>query len=830
MIYEKENTKNISFPLGGIGTGSFGLTGYGGFRDWEIFNKPSKNSYYGYTHFLVKAKTHDKTTVKVLQGDFFGQLGLGTGPQLNTLAGFPHFKNVTFDTTYPHATLTFTDSDFPGIIKLSAFNPIIPHDDKNSSLPCAFFECEFVNNSNQEIEYGLAFSMHNKSPLSKNTEVDSGIIFTNTEKTTKEIGYYDLCVLTDANDYACQEYWYRGTWNDDITTFINNFTSQDRLCKRHYDNAGQYDHGSVASYITLKPNEAKKVRFVFAWNVPNQYNYWHECKDENGNHVIWKNYYATLFSSSYETARYALDNFSSLQEKSLKFITALKNSSLPPYAIDAIASNLSTLKSPTVLRLEDGSIWGWEGVNNETGSCQGSCQHVWNYAYALCFLFPNLERSLRETNFEYGIVKGGGTMFRIPLPLGRKLSEPTTRPCLDGQMGEIIKTYREWKISGDDDWLKKYFPYVKSMLEFAWSEENCDRWDYNKDGVLEGRQHHTLDVELFGPSSWLQGMYLLALDCASKMALYLGETDKAKEYKEIYNKGKKWTNENLFNGEYYCQEIDLSDKDLVASFDALNKYWNDEVKEIKYQIKDGCEIDQMLADWHANILGLDCIFDDDKKKKSLDSLYKYNHYKKMRNLQNIWRIFALNDESGTIICSYPPTIKRHNIPIPYYQECMTGFEYSLAGLMISEGKIKKGETLIKAVRDRFNGKNRNPFNEIECGNNYARAMSSYALLPIYSGFKFDMVNNHIGFSPLTKNNCSFMWSVKNSWGEVEFKDNLCVFKVYGEPITLQSFEIKKGNQIKSVVIDGNQSTFTQNGNVINFVKTAIKNEIIIKTC
>jgi len=116
--------------------------------------------------------------------------------------------------------------------------------------------------------------------------------------------------------------------------------------------------------------------------------------------------------------------------------------------------------------------------------------------------------------------------FRTKLPLGRKMSD--FRACVDGQMGTVIKCYREWKISGDNKWLKDNWDNIKKVLEYAWSDQNEDCWDLDKDGVLEGRQHHTLDLELFGPSSWLEGMYLAALKAATEMAEFLNDTKKHK--------------------------------------------------------------------------------------------------------------------------------------------------------------------------------------------------------------------------------------------------------------------------------------------------------------
>ena len=433
---------------------------------------------------------------------------------------------------------------------------------------------------------------------------------------------------------------------------------------------------------------------------------------------------------------------------------------------------------------------------------------------------------MREATLTYGTYESGQTSFRIPLPL-RKEPNPF-RACVDGQMGEVIKCYREWKLSGDSEWLKTHAPKIFKILEYAWSEENPDRWDLNKDGVLEGRQHHTLDLELFGPRSWLQGFYLLALDCGAKIADEVGDTTRAQEYRAIYQKGKKWTNEHLFNGEYFMQKIDVSDKSVVDAFGA-EKYWNDEVQEIKYQVADGCIIDQMLADWHAHLLGCEGIFDKEKKKTALQSLYKYNYHTSMREVANTWRNFAINDEAGTVICSYPSGVQKPKIPISYCEETMTGFEYALAGLMIAEGMEREGEELVKAVRERYDGERRNPWNEIECGSNYARSMAAFALLPIYSGFTYDMTKNYVGFEPLKRGDGRYFWSVANAWGNVTFEGKGRVLSVLGGQITLSSFGLRAGERAISLLINGKKTAFTQTDRALAFERTGVETlEVMIK--
>jgi uncharacterized protein (DUF608 family) len=370
---------------------------------------------------------------------------------------------------------------------------------------------------------------------------------------------------------------------------------------------------------------------------------------------------------------------------------------------------------------------------------------VWSYAYALCFLFPDLERSIRDTEFTYDVYEDGKMAFRTTLPVGAKPWQ--WRACLDGQMATVIKIYRDFKITGNDEWLRTHWEAIKSILAYAWSENNPDAWDRNRDGVLEGRQHHTLDLEMFGPSAWLEGMYLCALRAGEEMASYLGDTEAAKDYRSLFEKGYAYTKEALFNGEYFIQSIDLHDRSITERFDAP-EYWNIEKDELKYQIGDGCEIDQLLGQWHAALSGLGDIFDPDQRKIALRSMFRHLYKPSMRELVNLWRVFAINDESGVIMCDYPEGVYRPVIPISYTEECMTGFEYAFAGLLIREGMTEEGLTVVRSVRNRYDGKKRNPWNEIECGSNYARAMASFALLPIFSGLEFDLPHGHLGFSPL----------------------------------------------------------------------------------
>ena len=830
MEYKARKTNLISFPLGGIGSGCIGLAGNGRLIDWEIFNRPAKGSMNGFSHFAIKAEANGKVLdTRILNSDlkppFQGDgganfQGIGFGPARMTMAGMPHFEDSSFNGEYPFANLELLGKNFPGKVKLTAFNPLIPLNSNDSSIPAAFFEFEIKNTAKNTISYTVSGTI--KNPQSKygsavNTfSKDKGISLMTASSTAlpkTDVNFGELCLATDTKDVSFQEYWYRGAWFDNLTLFWKDFSGFGPLKNRRCRTIKEYkndDHATLAGKVNIRPGKKKTIRFVLSWNFPNCENYWDKaacnCAGEcaPGKARTWKNYYALLFKDAKASAVYSLKEWKRLYSRTLAYKEALFSSTLPAPVLDAVSANISILKSPTCLRLEDGSFYAWEGCHASEGCCYGSCTHVWNYAYALPFLFPDLERSMRNLNFKYNQREDGGLVFRLALPLGSKRT--AFRPCADGQFGDIIKMYREWKISGNDKWLKGHWPAIKKAVEFAWAETNTDKWDADRDGILEGRQHHTLDMELFGPNSWLSGFYLAALKAAAEIAESLQEPGTALEYRALFEKGRAYANKYLFNGEYFQQNIDLEDRRLLEKYTgkdktllgttALQAYWDREHKEIKYQLGEGCGIDQVSAQWHANLCGLGEIFEKGLVKKALASIYKYNFKSSMRDFTNPCRLYCLNDEAGTVIAEYPKGKRKPLVPAPYAEETMHGFEYAAASHMIQEGLVKEGLKLAGAVRARYDGEKRNPWNEFECGSNYARSMASYALLLSLSGFKYDMRSKMLGFDPKLNVKGAFkcFWSIDGAFGTVKIKKTGAELSVLGGNLELKELKIR--NKIK----------------------------------
>jgi len=347
--------------------------------------------------------------------------------------------------------------------------------------------------------------------------------------------------------------------------------------------------------------------------------------------------------------------------------------------------------------------------------------------------------------------------FRSYLPDGKQIWQMA---AADGQMGCLIKLYRDWKLSGDTDWLRRLWPNAKRALEFAWIENG---WDGNRDGVAEGVQHNTYDVEFYGPNPLCGIYYLGALRAGEEMARVVGDQDSAAEYYRLFVSGSRWFDQNLFNGEFYIQKVEGRPESRIAAGTRIGMGAGDTLKP-DYQMGDACLVDQLVGQYLAHVAGLGYLVDEEHVRKTLKSIFKYNYKPHLSEHVGLERTFALNDEGAVLIASYPHG-SPPEIPFPYFGEVMTGFEYQLAAHMIYEGMLTEALTVVESIRQRYDGERRNPWNEAECGHHYARAMASWAALVALSGFRYSAPQHELILMPRTRRQAfRCFWSVPSGWG------------------------------------------------------------------
>ena len=220
---------------------------------------------------------------------------------------------------------------------------------------------------------------------------------------------------------------------------------------------------------------------------------------------------------------------------------------VPDVVKEAALFNVSTLRSPTCFRTADGHFFGWEGTGDSFGSCYGNCTHVWGYEHALVDIWPALAKDMRDLEFRHAMSDEGAISFRIGQPIDRNARQHG-KAAADGQMQCIVKAYECWAKTGDDEWMRSLYPLVKKALEFSWVKGG---WDADCDGVMEGCQHNTMDVDYYGPNPQMEFLYLAALQAMERLAAKFDKDGAfAAKCAELRTKGSAWTEKNLFNGEW----------------------------------------------------------------------------------------------------------------------------------------------------------------------------------------------------------------------------------------------------------------------------------------
>ena len=795
----------------------------------EFFNEP-----FQFAALYVKGK---ESVARVLEGPvpewkYFGAPGTGNGAGERTY-GFPRFQKASFLTKFPFGIISLSDKQVPLKVEITGWSPFIPGDADNSSLPVGTLEYRFTNPGSHPVE--AVFSYHAANFMKVGDQgneilaLDHGFILSQqgSEDNPENQGAY--AIFADESKAKVDYSWFKGGWFDARTLIWD--TVQKGGIIENPPQSGASPGASIYVPFVVEPHQERTIRLQFCWYVPkttirlgNDPDKPKEspakstiasctdpskcacgvCSDpancpDPANckggvcaapakyHSPW---YAGKFKDINQVAQYWLKNYDDLRQKSALFRDTFYASTLPPEVLEAVAANLTILKSPTVQRQPDGKLWCFEGCNDNSGCCHGSCTHVWNYAQAICHLFPELERSLRNTEFTVSQDETGHQQFRSSLPI--RPVKHDFHAASDGQLGGIMKVYRDWRISGDTAWLKKLWPKIKESMDFS-----IRTWDPKEKGVLEEPHHNTYDIEFWGPDGMCTGFYLSALTAVTKMGKEMGED--TSHYQTLIEKGKKYLETELYNGEYFYQQV--KKEGLNSKFNPITQSdsgqgYKDIVQQLneqgpKYQYGNGCITDGVLGFWMARMCGLeDPIADEQKVQTHLYSVYKYNLKHDLSTHSNPQRpSYALGNEGGLLLCTWPKG-NSLSLPFVYSNEVWTGIEYQAASHMLLEGLVKEGLDIVRTCRERYDGRVRNPFNEYECGHWYARAMSSYGLIQGLTGLRYDAVDKTLYIDSKIGKNFSVFLSTQTGYGLAGLKHGKPFVDVKSGKIEVEKFAVK----------------------------------------
>jgi uncharacterized protein (DUF608 family) len=799
--YSGDRLNRIAFPMGGIGAGMICLEGTGALSHFSLRNKPEVfNEPCTFAGICVKGKPN---VARVLEGPVpawkkFGAPGTGNGAA-GTSFGLPRFREARFRTCFPFATVTLTDPGVPLEVEITGWSPFEPGDADHSSLPVAALEYRFANQTRETLEAVFSWNAKNFMAVGQNTQAVKAapggfILWTAAAKDRGwEEGAFAATVSDSQAHVNCA--WFRGGWWDPLTMAWKDVASGACYSRPPVTEGGASPGGTLFVPFTLAPGASKTVVLQFAWYV-GQTNLRIGKEPElkpgaailQGAHKPW---YAGRFANIEAVGAYWREHYDDLRRNAQRFSDCFYDTTLPPEVIEAVAANLTILKSPTVLRQADGKLWSWEGCNDNSGCCHGSCTHVWNYAQALPHLFPALERTLRETEFGPSQDDRGHQQFRSALPI-RPVAHDF-HAAADGQLGGIMKVYRDWRISGDTEWLRRLWPKVKASLNYCINE-----WDPGRKGWLEEPHHNTYDIEFWGPDGMCTSFYVGALQAATLMGQALGED--VSEFAALLEKGVRRMEQELFDGEYFVQKIQWEGLRAKSPLEvkSFGGAYSDEARALmlkegpKYQYGTGCLADGVLGAWLAAVCGVGQVLDAKKVANHLKAVHRHNLKRDLSAHANPQRpSYASGGEGGLLLCTWPKGGELA-LPFVYSNEVWTGIEYQVASHLMLMGQVEEGLEIVRACRDRYDGRVRNPFNEYECGHWYARAMSSYALLQGLSGARYDAVEKILYLQPSVRGNFRCFIATATGYGTVGVRRGKPFLDVKSGRIELREIKFTAG--------------------------------------
>jgi uncharacterized protein (DUF608 family) len=782
-VYTGKELPLLAMPCGGIGAGQIEITGDGTLGSWWIFNEWQRSNRgkgyangWGYLHpEPVEKRVEHGFAIRVQQP--------GKAPQVLQLCR-KDFDDLRFIGEYPVAILEYRRSGaaLPVTIQSEVFSPFVPLSVRDSANPVTVLRFSVTNTTQQAIEVTLAGWLQNAAfPQKGESRANrvrrapqlTGVVL------GADIRFADQLVLGALP---------RGNGHPqfgDLTIGVLDgqaeasaeWTSFGALVKGLHEGsapgaegrtyaANEPGGGSVASHVKLAPGESKQVTFLVSWCFPNLHIKAPGCPGLVGR------LYSKWYKDSFEAAQYVAENYERLYRDTRLFHDTYFDTSLPYWLVHRIGMPASTLAAGNIMLWENGRMYAFEGV----GFCHGTCGHVYNFVAAIARLFPELERSVRlQQDLAAAFDPESGRInFR-----GCDGTNPTATWAYasDAQSGYVLKVYREHLMSPDRRFLDSVWPKVKRAIGYHIFRDGAAR-GLEPNGVLEDLQTFW-DPMWYGPNPYNNTLYLAALRAAEEMARIEGEPKLADRYREIFESGRKWMEERMWNGEYYVHlypagfgRVD-TDNGAVSPADERRNARNyiDALDRgaPHYYVSTGCDANQLFGQNWANRLGLGPILPEEHCRSAMKSVFTYNWTPDIMTVYRLYpphhRTLCAAGEGALVNGSWPKKPRQPFENIHDKDDIWSGLEYEAACDMIDAGLVQEGLIVVRAIHDRYNGAKRNPWNEIEGAEHYSRAMQSWNVLLAVTGFEYDGPRAHIGFAPrLSPERFRAPFTAAEGWG------------------------------------------------------------------
>ncbi|GAO42037.1 hypothetical protein FPE01S_01_10500 [Flavihumibacter petaseus NBRC 106054] len=796
-VYRKSRNelRYIGMPAGGLHAGTVYLGGDGRLWLWGIYNDERegvdpKTVLWNDGTKEVKVRNRDGACYvepaiadnkRVLEQGFALRVRQGSKTWIREFRE-SEWPEISFEATYPVARIHFRDPEFPVSVIMQAGAIFTPLDARNAALPATVFSLECSNNTATPVAVEVLGWLENGASKvsAKNEDGERQNEVINHQHATTVMGTF----LTTSDEVKSRRDFGSTSITcvgkaDRVHTALEPWPLNDRCFEGHQPavtktTAQEKLVGGLVKSIRLAPKGKAAADFVISWHFDHPLAKLKKLEETKTGY-----YYGTRFPNAAAVGEYIAANFERLHGQSILWRDTYYDSTLPHWFLERTFLNIGTLATANTYRFANGRFWGWEGVN----ACEGTCTHVWQYAQAMGRIFPELERDARErTDLGIAMQPDGGIIFR---------AEYESRPAIDGQAGTLLRIYREHQLSTDNAFLQRNWDKIRKAAVFLMAQ------DKNGDGMTDTPMENTLDAVWEGEIAWIVGLSIAAVRACQKMAEEMGDSDFAARCKTYADKGGRNMADLLFNGEYFIHR-----PDAIAGRKKLGSY-------------NTCHIDQVYGQAWAWQVGLGRLWDKEKTMSALRSLWKYNFAPDVGpyiQTHTGGRPYALAGEGGMVMNTNPknepnPYGDEVTWQLGYFHECMSGFEHQVAAHMMAEGMTDEALVMTRAIHDRHHAAKRNPFNEIECSDHYARAMASYGTFITACGFEYHGPKGYLHFAPRWQaENFRAPFTTAAGWGTYvqQRKGNVqhhAVILKYGE-LQLQELGVEgaPGRRLQSVTV------------------------------
>ncbi|MGB4134997.1 MAG: GH116 family glycosyl-hydrolase [Microbacterium sp.] len=764
----------LAMPVGGIGTGGFAVNADGSLRQWQLVGMPNHRGALPGTGFWLRLSRIEPPldSISMVQGAPVADpaASLTTDGELPAWMAaaserFDTFASARFSGTYPIAEVELTDERHPLRIGMRALNPMVPGDVEVSGIPTGMFEFTLTNTGDIAMHGTLAGSLLNAAgwdgitPITDSTPGLGG----NVNRLRRGGGWSRVVMdnpsLDESHQHAGQlvlaaddesaAVLTRCTGLEHLRAFLesralNNGSARLAVAPTVGDpqlNAprsatgaspdGRTWLGVVGVPFWLEPGESRRIRFSMSWHFANRMvdveQFGRSLPEWGSTRFYLGNAYATRFIDAIDVQGAVERDWDELVSRTESWTSLLVDSSFDDLETDRLAAQAAYVRSPTCFIGADGRFYGYEGSLGASttmwsgqfgGSCPLNCTHVWQYEAALAGLWPSLERNMRDTEFDVMQNAAGAIPHRLRVPayltqMGDEQIGGPEEPALDGMLATILKSLRDMQRGAGEAWIAERWPALVRLYAHI-----CSRWDADGDGVLRGIQPSTHDIDLAGVNPFMGTLWLAALRAYEELALLAGDDDAAAEAHGRFESGSRLYDELLFDGTHYVQVLDDGDP-------------------TDFQWRTGVLSDQVIGQWWAHQLGLGHVLPEEHVKSALRHVVATNLRRGFEDFEHPYRVYADSAEDvGLLMCSWPQG-GRPAVPTRYADEVWTGIEWQVAAHCWFEGLTEEGAAVLKGLWDRHDGSRRNPYNEIECGDHYARAMAGWTLAQARSGVRVD---------------------------------------------------------------------------------------------